>query len=173
MEKRLRRVRKMLDDVVNAVFHVGDAANCELRAGRRTRGTRGGRHKDRRREGDARDGQMVDGSTFERPTSLEEKNMQRVAVVKHGENLDKRRARRATARARKAEEESKLLRNRLKLRENKVGAEEVTVRECLRLLDTKEFHEMELDEALPRLEARWLHAESQASENCSRWRGEE
>ena len=38
VERRLRRVRKMLDDVVNAVFHVGDAATCELRVERRTRG---------------------------------------------------------------------------------------------------------------------------------------
>ena len=43
--KRLRRMMKMLDDVVNAVFHVGDAAHCDVRGRKgRHRGTRAGRH---------------------------------------------------------------------------------------------------------------------------------
>ena len=81
VRKRLRRMMKMLDDVVNAVFHVGDAAGYELRAARRARGTRGGLHKHRRRAGE-----YSDGSTKTR--SLEEKNMQWVAVARQKDNLD-------------------------------------------------------------------------------------
>ena len=99
---------------------------------------------------------------------MPEENMQWVAVAKHRENLDKRRARQGEARARKAEEENKLLQQRLKLKE-KVGGEEVSVQDCLLLLETEEFHRKPLDEVLQRLEARWLHAT--AAEKTWRDRG--
>ena len=145
VEKRLRRLVRMLGDVQNAVFHVGDAARCDIRGRRgRQRGTRGGTHKARRLEVGAG---RSDGSTKEGSPELPEENMQWVAVAKHRENLDKRRARQAEARARKAEEENKLLQQRLKLKE-KVGGEEVSVQDCLLLLETEEFHRKPLDEVL-------------------------
>ena len=168
VEKRLRRLVRMLDDVQNAVFHVGDAARCDIR--RRTgrqRGTRGDKHKARRLE---RGAGYSEGSTKEESSpELSEENMGWasewseakmgwVAVINRGENLDKMRARQATARARKAEEENKLLQKRLKLMERKVGGEEVTVRDCIKQLDMEEFHDKPLDEVLQRLEARLLHA---------------
>ena len=163
--KRLRRVVKMLDDVVNAVFHVGDAAGCELRVARRTRGTRGGLHEHRRRAVDYSNGPPKEGSSPELheksmgwATEWSAEKMDWVAVVNRGENLDKMRARQAEARARKAEEENRLLQKRVKLMERKVGGEEVTVRDCIKQLDTEEFHDKPLDEVLQRLEARWLHA---------------
>ena len=162
VEKRLRRVRKMLDDVMNAVFHVGDAAQCELRAQGRTRGTRGGRHKDRRRAVEDNDGSSK--TRAELPKEVKEW----VAVVKPSKNMDKRRARQATARARKAEEENELWQKRLKLKESKVGTDEVTVRDCLRALETKELHEMELDDVLLILETRWRQAEERISNQKSR-----
>ena len=149
--KRLRRVVKMLDDVVNAVFHVGDAAGCELRGAKRTRGTRGGRNKDRRRAVEYSDGSSKTSS--ELPKEVKEW----VAVVKPNKNMEKRRARQAEARARRAEEENRMLQQRLQLRE-KVGGEEVSVQDCLLLLKTEEFHRKPLDEVLQRLEARWLQA---------------
>ena len=50
-----------------------------------------------------------------------------------------------------------MLQQRLKLRE-KVGGEEVSVQDCLLLLQTEEFHWKPLNEVLQRLEARWLQA---------------
>ena len=161
VEKRLRRLVRMLGDVQNAIFHVGDAAHCDVRGRKgRQRGTRAGRHKDRRLgiEAAQRDGSTKAGSPQEGVPELPEEKTEWVAVVSHSnQNLDKRRARGAEARARRAEEENRLLQKRLKLRE-KVGGEEVSVQDCLLLLETEEFHRMSLDEVLQRLEARWLYA---------------
>ena len=168
VEKRLRRLVRMLGDVQNAIFHVGDAAHCDVRGRKgRRRGTRGGKHKARRLERGAgySDGSPKEGSSPELheesmgwATEWSAEKMDWVAVVNRGENLDKMRARQAEARARKAEEENRLLQKRVKLMERKVGGEEVTVRDCIKQLDTEEFHDKPLDEVLQRLEARWLHA---------------
>ena len=73
VEKRLRRLVRMLDDVQNAVFHVGDAARCDIRGRKeRQRGTRGGMHKARRLEMGAG---RSDGSTKEGSPELPEESM--------------------------------------------------------------------------------------------------
>ena len=170
----MRRTLKMMTDVMNALNHVGDAVNCELRVARRTRGTRGGRHKHRRRAAGCNNGSTKEGLQPELPeenmgwaSEWSETKMGWVAVVNRGENLDKMRARQATARARKAEEENHMLRKRLELREKKVREDVATGRGCLQFLDTKEFRGMELDEVLLILETRWRQAEARVSNQKS------
>ena len=164
----------MMTDVMNALNHVGDAVNCELRVARRTRGTRGGRHKHRRRAAGCNNGSTKEGLQPELPeenmgwaSEWSETKMGWVAVVNRGENLDKMRARQATARARKAEEENHMLRKRLELRGKKVREDVATGRGCLQFLDTKEFRGMELDEVLLILETRWRQAEARVSNQKS------